>query len=143
MADKIYLGKGGEYGENLWLEKHKFDCGWYWAFGYIGNKNLHMHINALIDHPTGYNPDWTNVSEQFESTWLTQAQWWIVRDLFISAYALKECAAVYRHGGYQTDKAAPYRVINAERAEQINSDLEKLLNNIWDFLSEARAKVEK
>ena len=137
MADKIFLGRMTD-GERVSLERHKWDCGWYWAFGYIGNRNLHMHISALIKHPEAYNPDWTDVSAQFSETWLTQTQWWILRDLFLSAYALKEAAGAYRYGGHQSDSAAHWRVISETRATEINADLSTLLDNIWKFLSEAR-----
>lgn len=136
--EKIYLGKTREYGESVWLEKHKFDCGWYWAFGYIGNRNLHMHISSLIKHPSNYEPDWTNVSHQFKSTWLTQKQWWILRDLFLTCYTLKEAAAVYRHGSYNTSDALPLTPINRDMENKINADLESTLNNVWIFLSDAK-----
>ena len=138
MADKIFLGTSKD-NDALYLEKHKFDCGWYWGFGYIGNKNLHMHIESLIKHPAGYNPNWTDVSAQFNRTWITQKQWWILRDLFLTAYALKEAAAAYRHGGGQTQDAAPYRVTSTERADMINKDLETVLDNIWQYLTEVHA----
>ncbi len=137
MADKIFLGTD-HHGERLWLEKHEWQCGWYWAFGYIGNRNLHMHIDSKIKHPAGYKPDWTNVSHQFAETWITQAQWWVIRDLFLTAYALKEAAATYRHGGHQTANAAPYRVTSEETAARLNADLETLLGNIWEYLQAAK-----
>ena len=138
MVDNIFLGRLKDMDERVSLERHKWDCGWYWAFGYIGNRNLHMHISALINHPEDYNPDWTDVGEQFSETWLTQSQWWILRDLFLSAYALKEAAKSYRHGGHQSISAAPYRVISETRATELNADLSTLLDNIWKFLSDAR-----
>jgi hypothetical protein len=141
MSDKIYLGKD-RHGDSLWLEKHRWDCDWYWAFGYIGNKNLHTHISSMIDHPDQYEPRWTDVDFQFLSTWLNQSDWWVLRDLFISAYALKKAAEVYRHGGHQTAKAAPYRVTNKQRAAWINKDLKNVLDSIWDFLSERRSERE-
>lgn len=134
--NKIYLGNGANGEGQLYLEEHKFDCGWYWAFGYIGNRSLHMHISALIEHPEKYDPAWTNVSRQFKSTWLTQGQWWILRDLFISAYALKKAVEVYLHGGHQTEAASAFRVLNSERAAEINGDLKTLLDCIWTLLTE-------
>jgi len=142
MTDKIFLGID-HHGKKLWLEKHEWACGWYWAFGYIGNRNLHMHISALIDHPEKYAPDWVLVSEQFESTWMTQGQWWIMRDLFLSAYALKKAAAAYCHGGHQTASAKPYRVICPDQENRINVDLGILLDNIWQFVFEAHATSKK
>ena len=63
-----------------------------------------------------------------------------MRDLFTQAYALKEAAEAYQYGGHNTDKAAPYRVINKDRAAQINEDLETVLDNIWELVTEWNAK---
>lgn len=134
MGDKIYLGRGGpglKYGEGeaIYLKKHSWACGWYWGFGYLGNKDLHFHFDSVFGSQETFNVD--NV---FEVTWITQDMWWILRDLFKSAYALREAAEVYRHGGHQTSKAKPYRVTSPDMAKYINADLEKTLDNIWMLL---------
>ena len=128
MEDKIYLGNTAEHGR-LYLSKHSWDCGWYWGFGYIGNSRLHMHIESLINSEH-------DVKKIFDkSTKITQNQWWIIRDLFKQAYALKEAAEVYRHGGHQTSKPGITDCIkNLEMAARINKDLETVLNKVWDFL---------
>ena len=135
MKERIYLGRHRVDGPT-YLEKHAWDCGWYWGFGYIGNDHCHWHIEALIKHPGTYEPKWTNIDFHFDSTWITQEQWWILRDLFISAYALQKAAEVYRLGGHQTGKAAPYRVTDAYMAERLNADLGRLLDTIWNLLQE-------
>lgn len=141
MNEKIYLGV--DYSsQNIWIEKHKWECDWYWAFGYLGNRNCHFHIESLIRHPDNYHPDWTNVTQHFRETWITQDQWWIIRDLFIQAYAIKKCAETYRYGGHQTDKAKPYRIESAKVASLLNRDLGKLLDNIWGYLKSIEPQGE-
>ena len=135
MTDTIYLGTSEDHGR-LYLSKHSWDCGCYWGFGYIGNSRLHMHIKALIKHPEKYNPKWTDVGQHFSNTWLTQAQWWILRDLFLSAYAIHEAAEVYHCGGHQTQDAEPHRVKREGMVDTLNKDLETLLDTIWDLLTE-------
>lgn len=139
--ERIYLGRiagsGGTY-----LTKHTWDCGWYWGFGYLGNKNCHFHINSLINHPKEYCANWHNVSHQFAETWITQRQWWIIRDLFIQAYALQKAAETYRYGGHQTQDAAPYRITDADMAKTLNEHLGKLLDNIWQLLHAFKAEYE-
>ena len=126
--DKIYLGNTTEYGR-LYLSKHSWDCGWYWGFGYIGNSRLHMHIDSLINGEYDVNKIFDG------STGITQDQWWIIRDLFRQAYALKAAAEVYQYGGHQTSKPGITDCIkNLEMAAQINKDLEIVLNKVW-FLS--------
>jgi len=88
-----------------------------------------MHIESLINSEH-------DVKKIFDkSTKITQNQWWIIRDLFKQAYALKEAAEVYRHGGHQTSKPGITDCIkNLEMAALINEDLEIVLNKVWDFL---------
>ena len=115
-------------GETIYLEKHRWECGWYWALGYIGNKNIHTHIEELIKNKE------TDVNKIFSKTKITQNTWWILRDLFIQAYTIKKCAEVYRYGGHQTNTNG----LSVERDDKLiarlNSDLEKILNNIWELL---------
>ena len=126
--DKIYLGNTTEYGR-LYLSKHSWDCGWYWGFGYIGNTRLHMHIDSLINGEYDVNKIFDG------STGITQDQWWIIRDLFKQAYALKEAAEVYQYGGHQTTRPGITDCIkNLEMAALIDKDLEIVLNKVWDFL---------
>ena len=123
---KIVLGKT----ENglMSITKHSWDCGWYWGFGYIGNKNCHMHLDSLLKGET-------DVNKIFSETKLTQNQWWVIRDLFIQAYALKEAAAVYRHGGHQTKVDGLTDIIKSPSMElRINEDLGKLLDKAWEYL---------
>ena len=126
--DKIYLGNTTQYGR-LYLSKHSWDCGWYWGFGYIGNSRLHMHIDSLI----GAEYDIRSIFDKGSP--ITQNQWWIIRDLFTQAYALKKAAEVYQHGGHQTTKPGMTDCIkNLEMAARINKDLEIVLNKVWDFI---------
>lgn len=88
-----------------------------------------MHVDSLIG--TEYNVD-----KVFnKGTSIIQDQWWIIRDLFKQAYALKEAAEVYQYGGHQTSKPGITDCIkNLEMAALINKDLEIILDKVWDFL---------
>jgi hypothetical protein len=126
--NKIYIGKHKEHGA-LYLEKHNWDCGWYWGFGYIGNKNLHTHFDGV------FLKDTKLAKEVMPDSKFSDTEWWIIRDLFIQAYALKNVAAVYRHGGHQTTLTGITDIIKDETMEQrVNKDLEIVLNKIWDFM---------
>lgn len=128
MKDKIYLGNTTKYGK-LYLSKHSWDCGWYWAFGYIGNSECHMHIDSLI------NSDYSINLVFDKGTPITQDQLWVIRDLFKQAYTLKGAAGVYQYGGHQTSKLGITDCIkNLEMAALINKDLEIVLDKVWGFL---------
>lgn len=142
MPEKILLGKVHNdfakdviAGENIYLTAHSWDCGWYWGFGYIGNRELHTHFDSSF---LGAE---TNVKKIFSHTNITQDEWWILRDLFIQAYALKKCAEVYRHGGYQTTKKGITDIIvHCDMANKINADLKKVLDKIWEVVSETTGR---
>ena len=140
--EKIYLGVHRKYG-CTYLSKHTWDCEWYWSLGYVGNKECHWHIDSIIIHPNvGYSPNWVDIYCHFSSTWLTQKQWWILRDLFITAYSFKSTAECYLYGGHNIKDAAPYRVVNPEMAAKVNADLKTILDNIWTFLQESKREYD-
>ena len=88
-----------------------------------------MHIDSLI----GAEYNICNIFDKGSP--ITQDQWWVIRDLFKQAYALKEAAEVYQYGGHQTTAPGITDCIkNLEMAAQINKDLEIVLNKVWDFL---------
>jgi len=119
-------------GENLWLEKHTWDCGWYWGFGYIGNKHLHTHAETFIKKLL-----WKNADEVFERTKFNNNDFWIFKDLLKQAYSLKGTAEIYIHGGHCLEKEGVTDVIKSkEKAKTINKDLETVLDTMWSFLEE-------
>ena len=134
---KIYLGKlksdVGTYADsqNIYLDKHSWDCGWYWGFGYIGNKNCHFHFESLLK-------DSKLASELFKSTNISDNEWWVIRDLFKQAYVLKEAAAVYRYGGHQTSRIGVTDMLRDDvLVVRLNADLKKILDVLWDFVENA------
>lgn len=120
-------------GEVIYLEKHEWSCDWYWSFGWIGNKNLHMHFEAFL-------ADNLYADELFETTNITNNEWWVIRDLMVQAYALQKAAEVYRCGGGQTTKAGITNILtDADKTKVLNADLEKVLETMWEYVSEAAA----
>lgn len=148
MGEKIYLGKvkddWGHYvsGEKLWIDKHTWDCDWYWGFGYIGNGHLHTHFdNVFLSHEDGLG-DVYDVKKIFEQNKtapnIDQNTWWTLRDLFIQAYALQKAAEVYRYGGHQTHNTDTQIIKDEKMCLRINADLEVILDKIWDILTAYR-----
>jgi len=150
MADvnrkKIYLGtlnnkfkKSTIAGDQLWLTKHTWDCEWYWAFGYIGNKNLHTHFDSVILNNVG-----EGFNKIFSDTPFTEDQLYVICDLFKQAYALKEAAAVYKYGGHITSNTEFSKLIeNPEMVTKLNADLKIVLDRLWDFIEKCIDELEK
>lgn len=140
--DRILLGYAkwddmcANPGRPVYLTKHQWDCGWYWGFGYVGNSACHFHFDSLITHPAPYE-----ASALFSSPAVSDSAWWVIRDLFKQAYALKQAAEVYRHGGHQTTKKGLTDIIqDLDKAKVINADLETVLNTVWNFILEEAEK---
>jgi hypothetical protein len=135
-TNKVCLGKIDQ--ETVFLTKHKWDCDWYWAFGYVENSSWHFHIESLMKVETDvdkiFNPQW--------KTWVTQDIWWKLRDLFIQAYALNTAAGVYRLGGHQSPLRGLTDILKSkEKEDQLNKDLEILLDATWAFIVEKSTEV--
>ena len=153
MADKIYLGKVKNeiestqsydpqhnsvsiLGEDISIEKHSWDCNWYYGFGYIGNKDLHCHATQFIHELL-----WHDVKDVFEkSIFKTNDQFWIFKDLLKQAYTLKECAEIYQYGGHCITNSKTEIIKNKRKANSINKDLKKILDQLWTFLEELSTK---
>ena len=140
MTNKILLGKikqdagTSADGENVWLTKQEWACGWYWSFGYLGNKNCHFHFDSLLYIKDSKGSVKFCASDLFESTNISDKEWWVMRDLFVQAYALQKAAEVYRYGGHQSSLAGVTDLIKDEdMTKRLNADLEKILNALWDY----------
>jgi hypothetical protein len=137
MSGKIYLGNSEEWG-SVYLSWHKWDCDWYWAFGYLGNVNCHYHFDDYLD-----GKHW-KVESVFTSTWIKQELWWLMLDLFKQAYALKRVAEVYRHGGRVSSKPGITDAIKSQdKAAIINADLKIVLDKIKEVVIEAKLKLSQ
>lgn len=126
--EKIYLGITEEHGR-VYITKHSWDCDWYWGFGYVGNRDCHFHFESFLTNCP------CKASDLFKEPTFSDSSWWIIRDLFIQAYALKEAAATYRYGGHQcTSKGITDIIQDSVMAAHLNKDLETVLNKVWQFM---------
>jgi len=121
--DIYLLGKNID-GEYVWLEGAKWDCNWYWGFGYIetytNNKNPHLsrdisshsHWDSSIIGKHDYydsekscfrlSSDYVhhlNDSPKMAETTLTEAESWKLAELMKTFYTLREAAEMYHMGG--------------------------------------------
>ena len=143
-TEKIYLGRIKKdfkdstiANENLYLSKHSWDCGWYWGFGYIGNRNLHCHFDGHLLFK------W-EIADIFVEPRYTQKTWYAIQDLFKQAYALKNAAEVYRLGGYITSDQSISAVVRDKELEtRLNADLQKVLDCLWRVLETEKIELAK
>ena len=109
--DTYLLGSDND-GIKYWLEAPKWDCGWYWGFGYVKTYtnnsspskakdiNSHQHIDSsfmgniggkyvhnIFDAPTLKNKTFS------------ESEGWVLSELFKTFYTLKKTAELYNRGG--------------------------------------------
>jgi len=131
--DKIKIGYliCEDHREPIYLSKHSWDCGWYWGFGYLGNKNLHFHMRDVI--PNQSNANKLVFEDIGEVELLEKYNGWKLMELFAEAYILKDYAEMFYTGTAGIGEG--FIKQNKEEAARVNKDLAKLLENIWDYLT--------
>lgn len=113
----IYLLGQDSEGVNFWLESPKWDCNWYWGFGYVETYtnnnnpsiardiNSHQHINSSFvgsseyyDREKGCSRKGEYIhniydSKELSKTTFTDKEGWKLSELFKQFYLLKEMAS--------------------------------------------------
>lgn len=113
---KIFIGES--VGEKIYLSAPRWDCDWYWGFGYLGNKNCHYHVDGLTNH--------TNLFDGFKNHFgssliVRDSQLWKLTELFKTFYTLKETAEVLGRGGsHYTSNPCENVIKNPEEVKRIN-----------------------
>lgn len=127
---KVFLGKNND--EKIYLTPPSWDCGWYWGFGYLGNKNCHYHISGLEKIET-YNFDkkvreyeFVNLKDGFDRHFgdtfiIRESDKWVFAELFSTFYKLKETTEVLGRGGsHLTTNPISDLIKNADEVKRIN-----------------------
>lgn len=140
--NKILLGFLKDDNRPVYLYDFEWQCGWYWAGGYIGNAQFHaLFDGCFLDVPDyrgnvlGFKPSdmqngcavWENLGTFLNNPCFTPSQWWRIKDLFKQFYALKNAAEVFQYGGYCTSNGRNPAEINKEMAAQINKHIETVI----------------
>lgn len=119
----VYLLGTDEDGVRYWLEEPKWDCGWYWGFGYVETYtrnslpsrakdcDSHQHIDSgflgsqeVYNHDKGcfvkgeYIHNLYN-SPKFTNTTFDEKTGWVLSELFQEFYTLKKVAELFHTGG--------------------------------------------
>lgn len=100
---KIFLGRRSGDNALIYLSPPSWDCGWYWGFGYLGNKNEHYHLDSYQRNPcTG---EWRNINmhDALDKDYYLVpgilSNLWEFCELALTIYSLKNAAEVLGRGG--------------------------------------------
>ena len=138
----FYLGTDSD-GQKNYLEKHHFDCGWYWGIGYIetftNNRNpeksrdisSYTHFDTQILKGDAYD----NFIKKFESNPFNDREIWLIIELMKTLYNLRNYSdMIYRGGSYYTSNPvkciknkSEYNRINKIVIPAVNRELYKIL----------------
>lgn len=130
-ADRILLGYNDN--EPIYLSAPSWDCGWYWGFGYLGNRNRHYHLSSLFKNKNLYD----GLKEHFKETLrLRNTDKWVFAELIRTFYYLKDTAEVLGRGGsHLSSNPCEDIIINKEEVKRINEIvLPKIFDEIYNIL---------
>lgn len=143
FGKNIYLLGTDENGIKYWLEEPKWDCGWYWGFGYVetytNNKKpelskdicSHSHISGFL----GYQEEYSfqkqcfvkgeyihNLidSKTFASTTFNDKESWELSELFNQFYFMQKAAENFGRGKCHTANTIAPNWTNKELSKEIN-----------------------
>lgn len=150
--NKVFFGKRKEDNANIYLSAPTWDCGWYWGFGYLGNKNEHYHLSSykqkthcltddkgkfhLITESRNKNM-YDCLKEDYELNPNILHHLWQFCELVSSAYSLKETAEILGRGGsHFTTNVCKDIITNSDEVKRINGAvLPSIFNAIHEILN--------
>ena len=122
--EKFLMGKVDS--KNIYLSAPSWDCGWYWGFGYLGNKNCHYHLDGLNRYENIHLFD--AIKKHFGESLnpiLQENEYknlWTFVELVLTAYTLKETAEVLGRGGsHTTTNPLESLIKNTAEVKRINT----------------------
>ena len=91
----VYL-IGSIDGKYRWLEAPKWDCGWYWGFGYVEEYTSHQYPNISKDIVSHQHMSSLLINgyefSKFDGIVLNDKEKWQFAELFKQFYLLREMA---------------------------------------------------
>jgi len=136
MSNKVYLGMEEETKSKLYLEKHSWDCNWYWGFGYLDSSFMHFHFDSVMPNKSNNEFLTFNIFEKPVRIKLKKGfNGWLLMELFEQAYILRHAADMYSIGSAGITEARDKGVSkDMVLAHQLNEQLETVLDEIWELV---------
>ena len=136
MNNKIKIGYGNN-GETVYLEKHSWDCDWYWAFGYLNTADMHFHFSSMVPNQSDRNEIKFDLGfdEPYTVKLDPRLNGWELMELFSQAYALKEYYEMFYRGGCGISVSDIGIKKDLKRAEMLKTEIGALLDEIWNYIN--------
>lgn len=134
FGKKVFLLGADEHGVKYWLEEAKWDCGWYWGFGYVEtytNNNYPSRAKDINSHQHIDSSFMGNINSGYihnifdcpllNKTTFSKEDGWQLSELFKTFYNLKTAAGLFGHGSSNLTENPIADVIKDEAfAKKIN-----------------------
>jgi hypothetical protein len=146
FGKNTYLLGKDENNIYYWLESAKWDCDWYWGFGYVEtytnntNPNLasditsHQHFDSLFfnKNKNGFEA----FNDFFIETPLSDSEVWQLCEMMKTFYIMREYSdTLHRGGAHYTTNPIKDIILNDEEYHRINKKvLPELFNKIYTLL---------
>jgi len=134
------LGSRADDGKKVWLEEGKFDCDWYWGFGYIevynqnhSDINEHTHFDSLFLEKDLHD----SFVKYFAKTTLDEKEIWTLLELMKSFYVAREYAdMLYRGRCHISNNPCSEVIMNNEERTRINEVvIPEIMQAVYNMLS--------
>lgn len=119
----------------IYLYIPKWDCNWYWGFGYIGNNNCHYHL-SLDDYNTNL---YDAIKLHFDKNSFRikeDKDIWVFCEIVKTIYLLRKISELYYRGSSNYTNN-PYKELlqNLEEYENINYNIiPTLIDGMYQIL---------
>jgi len=143
--DVYLLGKDAD-SVKYWLESPKWDCGWYWGFGYVETYKQNRQPSKALDisshsHADGEYKGTESDKNIFTGDFLTvktfsEKEGWELRELMTEFYFLRESAQYWNSGNCHISGTGGMIPKDEALAKEINSVIiPKITARIVEILS--------
>lgn len=127
-------------GHYVMLRVPSFDCGWYWGFGYLGNRYCHFHLDRLefMDPELANKNLYDQLIGLFgDSLTIPREKLWTFCEIVKTIYTLKEAAEVFGRGGSHYTKNPDKDALTIpEYVSHINNVLIPMqIRSLWELLT--------
>lgn len=149
--NKVFFGLDKKTRENIFITKPSFDCGWYWSFGYLGNKDLHYHLESyshkehhfiLNDGTTKCITENRNINMRdallldYELCENIKDNLWVFCELSTTIYDLKKAAEIFHIGGSHYTENPLKTLLKREYLNTLLNEtiIPKLCQELWNLI---------
>jgi len=140
-VNKVFFGIHKESKERVFITKPTWDCGWYWSFGYLGNKDWYYHLKGYTN---GRNINmYDALMADYELNPTIERNLWTFCELAETIYTLGESAEIFKRGGsHYTNNPCAELIKKPDWVDEINNViLPQTMQTLWDLIQQLNDKA--